>query len=140
MPQATIKDSGSRQQFDTGARRDEQVGKGRPDLLPFRAIDLLAKHFEAGAFKYGERNWEQGMPLSRYLTSFLRHAHQFAQGKRDEPHHMSALWNLACLIDTKVRIDEGSLPQELDDLDDFVVDPYPEVFQTLLEKAKAQNS
>ncbi|HUS51203.1 MAG TPA: dATP/dGTP diphosphohydrolase domain-containing protein, partial [Candidatus Paceibacterota bacterium] len=68
-----VKDSGKRQDFDTGSRRDTRDGKGRYDLLPVRAIKRLAKHYENGAKKYGDRNWEKGQPLSRYLDSALRH-------------------------------------------------------------------
>lgn len=56
-----IKDSGARHEFDTGAVRDMPEGKGRCDLLPPLAMLRLAKHFEAGAAKYGERNWEKGV-------------------------------------------------------------------------------
>ena len=69
-----IKDSGVRQDFETGSRRDTRDGKGRYDLLPMRAIQRLARHFEGGAKKYGDRNWEKGQPISRYLDSALRHA------------------------------------------------------------------
>ena len=33
-----IKDSGARSEFDTGAVRDIQVGKGRPTLMPLRVV------------------------------------------------------------------------------------------------------
>ena len=111
-----LKDSGKRQKFETGALRDTEEGKGRYDLLPARAIELLAKHFEAGANKYSARNWEKGMPLSRYIDSALRHLFKALEGQKDEPHLVAALWNIACLIDTQERIKEGLLPKELDDL------------------------
>lgn len=60
-----VKDSGKRQEFQTGSIRDTREGKGRYDLLPPHAIFRLAKHFENGAKKYGDRNWEKGQPLSR---------------------------------------------------------------------------
>ncbi|MHA1304710.1 MAG: dATP/dGTP diphosphohydrolase domain-containing protein, partial [Candidatus Heimdallarchaeaceae archaeon] len=67
------KDSGTRQKFDSGAVRDIQQGKGRFDLLPATAIKMVADVFERGAIKYGDRNWEKGIPLSRYIDSALRH-------------------------------------------------------------------
>ena len=73
MRDYTLHDSGGRQQFVTGAVRDRQAGKGRFDLLPALAVTRLARHFEKGAAKYGDRNWEQGIPLSRFLDSALRH-------------------------------------------------------------------
>ena len=90
-----IKDSGTRSNFNTGAVRDGQEGKGRMDLLPVRALIEVAKIFEAGAKKYAARNWEKGIPLSRYMDSGLRHAMKFLGGDRDEPHLAMACWNLA---------------------------------------------
>jgi hypothetical protein len=114
MPE--IKDSGTRSEFFTGAVRDCQENKGRMDLLPVRAIIELAKHFEAGSNKYGDRNWEKGINLSRYMDSALRHAMKFLRGDRDEPHLEAACWNLMCCLDTMKRIEEGLLPKELNDI------------------------
>jgi hypothetical protein len=58
MKKFIVKDSGKRQEFSTGARRDISTGKGRFDLLPPYAITRLAQHFENGSLKYGDRNWE----------------------------------------------------------------------------------
>ena len=111
-----IKDSGKRELFETGAQRDTRENKGRFDLLPPRAITALAIHFEKGAKKYQPRNWEKGIPLSRFLDSALRHTFKFLQGETDENHLIAAIWNLVCLYETKERIKEGILPEELDDL------------------------
>ena len=111
-----IKDSGTRSNFTTGAVRDGQDGKGRMDLLPVRALIEVAKIFEAGAKKYAARNWEKGIPLSRYMDSGLRHAMKWLRGDRDEPHLAMACWNFLCLQDTQLRIAEGLLPMELNDL------------------------
>lgn len=111
-----IKDSGNRRKFQTGAVRDIQAIKGRFDLLPPRVIKALAIHYQKGCKKYGERNWELGIPLSRYLDSGLRHTFQFLEGLEDENHLIAAIWNLMCLYETKERIKEGILPSELDDL------------------------
>jgi|SRR6185295_6889177 len=106
----------TKEQFSTGSQRDSRKDKGRFDLLPPRALKELAKHFEIGAKMYGERNWEKGMPLSRYLDSALRHTFQHLQGLTNEPHDVAAVWNLMCLIETKQLIEEGKLQKELDDL------------------------
>lgn len=111
-----IKDSGKRSKFKTGAVRDSQTNKGRFDLLPPRALKDLAIHYEKGCLKYGDRNWEKGQPLSRYLDSGLRHAFEFLEGKIDEDHLIAAIWNLMCLRETLRRIEEGILPKELNDL------------------------
>lgn len=111
-----IKDSGQRQSFSTGSVRDSRDGKGRFDLLPTRALTRLARHFEAGSKKYGDRNWEKGQELSRYMDSAMRHAFKHLQGDRDEDHLIAAVWNLMCLAETEERINSGLLPKELDDL------------------------
>ena len=113
---AEIKDSGQRREASTGSVRDRAVGKGRFDLLPMYALEEVAKHFEAGANKYGERNWEKGQPLSWYVDSLLRHVAKILRGEVDEPHIRAQAWNALCLLDTKRRIELGLLPAELDDL------------------------
>ena len=40
-----VKDSGERQEFNTGSRRDTCVGKGRYDLISPVALRRLARHF-----------------------------------------------------------------------------------------------
>lgn len=112
----TIKDSGKRQVWITGSRRDTRDGKGRYDLLPPEAIRALAKHFENGSKKYGDRNWEKGQPLSRYLDSALRHLFAVLEGKTDEPHAEAAAWNLVAFLTTRERIASKTLPANLADL------------------------
>lgn len=146
-----ILDSGNRTEFDTGAVRDIQEGKGRCDLLPldvvakylcthangdlvilsiseftktnehvylrvaldkFRAeIDWdqptllleVAKHFEEGCKKYGERNWEKGIPTARYIDSAIRHYLKWLRGDKDEPHDRAFCWNILCCIWTCIN-------------------------------------
>lgn len=111
-----FKDSGERTNFGTGAVRDAQDGKGRLDLLPVRAIIEVSKVLENGAKKYAARNWEQGIPLSRYMDSGLRHAMKHLRGDKDEAHLAMACWNFLCCLDTQQRIKEGLLPEDLNDL------------------------
>jgi hypothetical protein len=56
----------------------------------------LAIHFEKGAAKYGENNWKKGIPSSSFEDSGFRHLCQWMSGKTDEPHHISAIWNMIC--------------------------------------------
>lgn len=108
------KDSGEREDFDTGSKRDTRRNKGRYDLLPFRALGRLAGVYERGAEKYGDRNWELGQPQSRFLDSALRHLAQHAIGARDEDHLSQAGWNILAMIDQEERRD--TLPEELFDV------------------------
>jgi hypothetical protein len=112
-----IKDNGTREVFSTGAHREAKVGRGRFDLLPGDALDVIAKHFEAGAKGKGDRNWEKGIPFSSYLNSTLRHLlNGYMVGDDTEDHLAAAAWNLLCMIATRQRIKKGALPESLDDL------------------------
>lgn len=111
-----IKDSGSRTEFESGAVRDVQNDKGRMDLLPKMTIWALARHYEEGAKKYADRNWEKGMPVSRMLDSAERHLFKFELGMTDENHLIAAIWNVIGMYETLLRIEMGVLPKELNDL------------------------
>ena len=158
-----IKDSGERREFETGAVRDIQEGKGRCDLLPLMQVaELIAsmttpdviisdiaqyqrtknavylldaikafsaklgwstetamlevsKHFEAGCQKYGERNWEKGIPEHCYIDSAIRHYLKWRDGWTDEPHDRAVLWNLMCLWWTHENITEREGSENHDD-------------------------
>lgn len=149
-----VKDSGERRQFESGAVRDIQEGKGRCDLMPLEVVSIItgqpilvklkwflysldttylytclrdfvevydrgegerstkyisdirlctmflevAKHFEDGAKKYGENNWQKGIPVNCYVDSAVRHYLKWLRGDRDEPHDRAFVWNLMCCI------------------------------------------
>ena len=93
-----LKDSGERRQFSTGAVRDRAVGKGRYDLLSTQMLMRLARHYEAGALKYTDRNWEKGMEFSVYIDAAMRHLTKYIAGWNDEDHLAAAIWNLAALM------------------------------------------
>lgn len=146
----TIKDSGDRTQFESGAVRDMREGKGRCDLMPLEVVGYIfshepgiskifdniamfkkegdtayltmvicdfakdaypnrlhpevhmllevAKHFEEGAKKYGENNWQKGIPVHCYIDSAVRHYLKWLRGDKDEPHDRAFVWNLICCI------------------------------------------
>ena len=151
---SSIKDSGDRTQFESGAVRDMREGKGRCDLMPlsvvrvlmcdlilgelaifqdsgdvnclYRVLDLfsrnyddgktkssvremetqrrasmfleVSKHYEDGARKYGENNWQKGIPTWCYIDSAIRHYLKWLRGDKDEPHDRAFVWNLMCCI------------------------------------------
>lgn len=115
-PLATLKDSGTRRGFGTGAVRDAATGKGRFDLLPLFGLLAGALQMERGMEKYGARNWEKGMPLSIFADSAQRHLLKHIAGFDDEPHLDAAIWNLLCLAEGRERIKRGIWPANLDDL------------------------
>lgn len=122
-----LKDSGDRQEFETGAKRDRQQGKGRYDLISPFFIFSLARTLEEGAIKYNDRNWEKGMPLSRYIDSALRHIFKHLEGQRDEPHMSQAVWNIMAYIHTATMIERGVLPDNLNDLPNYTKGDRPSV-------------
>lgn len=71
------------------------------------AMIEVSKHFEAGAKKYGERNWEKGLPEYCYMSSAIRHYLKWLKGMTDEPHDRAVIWNLMCLWWTHENIKEG---------------------------------
>jgi Domain of unknown function (DUF5664) len=113
-----LKDSGTRQEFSSGAVRDCQSSKGRFDLIPFWPIFAYSAILEAGAQKYAAKNWMKGMPISRYIDSALRHLFKYMSGMRDEPHLWQALWNIAGAVHTQVLIYLKMYPEEFNDLTD----------------------
>ena len=117
------REDGPKREFSTGAERQTAEGKGTPVLVPGDAILEVAKHFENGVEIYGARNWEKGIPLSEILNSLERHLQQEKMGLTDEPHARALAWNAMVYLATKIRIEEGLLPKELDDMPVYEKDP-----------------
>jgi hypothetical protein len=59
-------------QFETGARRSEVIGP-RYDLIPEGPLRRLALRYTLGATKYGEWNWQKGLPLSDTFNHIIEH-------------------------------------------------------------------
>ena len=166
---STIKDSGQRREFESGAVRDIVEGKGRCDLVPLSSAAILifssvspvpdidyinthiekiilealdayisrfnegievqerqlskvvqnfliargwskhdaflevSKHYEEGAKKYGEYNWQKGIPCHSYIDSAIRHLMKWSRGDADEPHDRAFLWNILSLHWTTIN-------------------------------------
>jgi hypothetical protein len=94
-----INDGGERISYGDGkAIREPSVGKGRYDLISPFGIDRIAKWYELGAQKYADRNWEKGMPFSRYVDSAKRHLNKYVMGMDDEDHLAAACWNIIAIM------------------------------------------
>lgn len=97
----TTKDSGKREEYASGMRRDTQEDKPRWDLLfaPGMPYDLqpltrVAGLMQRGAVKYGDNNWtlaNSPEELNRFKASAARHFAQWMTGQTDED-HMAAVW------------------------------------------------
>ena len=58
----------------------------------------VSKHYEEGAKKYSERNWEKGIPAHCYVDSGIRHLIKWADNWDDEPHDRAFVWNMLGLL------------------------------------------
>lgn len=58
----------------------------------------VSKHYEEGCKKYGERNWEKGIPVHCYIDSAVRHYLKFIRCDKDERHDRAFVWNLFCAL------------------------------------------
>ena len=125
----SVKDSGERREFATGSVRDVRKGKGRYDLIPPYSLRRLAKHYENGAIKYGDRNWEKGQPISSYLDSMLRHGQDYLKGDRSEDHMAAVSWNAFAIMYTLEMVRLKKLPESFDDLPPSMAD-FPTYKQT----------
>lgn len=54
----------------------------------------VAKHYEDGAKKYSERNWEKGIDVHCFIDSGVRHYLKYLRGDTDEPHDRAFVWNM----------------------------------------------
>ena len=98
-PTTGIVDGGKRMSFGEGlAEREPADGKGRYDLITPFGIRRLAIWYELGAKKYADRNWEKGMPFSRYIDAAKRHLDKYIMGMTDEDHLAAAAWNILSIM------------------------------------------
>lgn len=71
------------------------------NIGPIRKSHMLldvSVHFEEGAKKYGEYNWQKGIPVQSYIDSALRHYLKHLRGDKDENHLRAFIWNILCCI------------------------------------------
>lgn len=100
MSTFTTKDSGERQEFSTGMKRDTQTNKPRYDLIGsgWNLIKRWAELMGRGALKYGELNFEKACTeeeLKRFKASALRHCIQWFNDEADEDHGAAVCFNIA---------------------------------------------
>lgn len=97
-PGFITKDSGKREEFSTGMRRDTQDDKPRYDLIDRTFLKRWAELMARGAKKYGENNWLKATTeeeLSRFKASAIRHIYQWLEGDTTEDHAVAVAFNLA---------------------------------------------
>ena len=59
---------------------------------------LYAQALHEGSSKYGEKNWEKGIPISNLLNHSLHHLFKSAAGDTSENHRSHLVWNVLTLI------------------------------------------
>ena len=84
------------------------VGGGTSQNIADMVLDV-SKHFEEGAKKYGEYNWQKGIPIHCYVDSAVRHFLKWCRGDKDEPHDRAFVWNILCLLRTQKHIENAEM-------------------------------
>ena len=105
------KDSGKRQDYESGMRRDTQEGKARYDLIYEPLLTEWAELMARGAEKYGSDNWrlaDSVEELERFKASAWRHFVQFMRGDDDEAHHAAVLFNIAAIMSLQKKLEDNS--------------------------------
>ena len=102
------KDSGKREDYDSGMTRDTQEGKPRYDLIDRPFMKRWAELMGRGAEKYGEDNWKLAKgeeELKRFRASAFRHFMQWMNDDEDEDHSVAVAFNLAAaeMVKEKLR-------------------------------------
>jgi hypothetical protein len=84
--------------FATGAVRSSDAEATRYDLISPIGLEAVARTCAEGAAKYGDWNWEAGMPAHDLLNHALRHIYRYLAGDRSEDHLPHAAWGLLAAI------------------------------------------
>lgn len=69
------------------------------EIMPFEALEEVAKVMSLGAKKYGRHNWRGGMLWSRLAGASLRHVFSWLKGDDKDPETgLSHLAHAACCL------------------------------------------
>ncbi len=99
LKERQVKDtSGDCVRFQTGAVRSSDAEETRYDLISPIGLEAVAKTCAEGAEKYGDWNWERGMPVHDLLNHAIRHIYRYLAGDRSEDHLPHAAWGLLAAI------------------------------------------
>ena len=74
--------------------RNSDADDVRFDLITPVGLRRLAETCAEGARKYGDSNWERGIPASQMLNHALRHIYLWLEGDMQEDHLAHAAWNI----------------------------------------------
>ena len=101
------------------AQKALKFDKGKPDLslIPYEALEELAKVLMYGEKKYGRWNWKKKLNYSRLTSAALRHIHKFNSGiDRDDESGELHLSHAACNLFFLIYF----LKNKIKDIDDRI--------------------
>ena len=84
-------------EFESGAVRSADSDHARYDLIPYAGLELLGRTLKHGADRYGEFNWQKGIPQSDLINHAMQHLVKWGAGDRSEDHIGHCLANLCFL-------------------------------------------
>jgi hypothetical protein len=105
-----VRDSGVREEYASGMRRDTREGK--PIFTLIRRGPMFRRwveHMTLGAEKYGKHNWTLACSeeeYERFLESAARHFEQWLGGERDEDHAAAVFFNINAAEYVRARLSD----------------------------------
>lgn len=81
-------------EFESGAKRDNDNLKPAIHNLKGYTRLRFGYHMKLGANKYGDANWEIGIPTKSYEESLDRHLARYLAGDRSEDHLSAMIFNI----------------------------------------------
>jgi hypothetical protein len=99
-------------EFASGAVRGGDAEAFRYDLISPVGLAAVARACREGADRYGDFNWEKGMPVNDLLNHAIRHIYLFLGGDRSEEHLGHAAWGLLAAIHSEEvwpELNDGTL-------------------------------
>jgi hypothetical protein len=76
-------------------------------LYPRAALRRVLRRYEHGRIKYGDRNWEGGLPAEDCFNRAMEHLSKYVNGWNDEDHLAAAVFNINCIMTYE---EEGQVP------------------------------
>jgi hypothetical protein len=95
--------------FSSGAVRSSDAANVRFDLITPIGLRRLAETCAEGARKYGDHNWQKGIPASVMVNHAIRHIWLWIQGDDGDDHLAHAAWNLLAVCHF-----EEAMPEMID--------------------------
>lgn len=121
---SALPDSGLRTTFNRGgAHREADPDKPLLEAISPYALDRLGLLLAKAEVKYkdvgGCRNWEKGMPITRYQGAIGRHNGGYLRRDTTEDHMAAVMWNAMCVMHhEEIGAFDGTTHWTFEQLDD----------------------